>query len=399
MSAPFPAPPPPFGSPGHLLGLVRDQAGATRAELAHTTGLARSTIAHRVETLLDAGYLIELGEAPSTGGRRPALLDLNADAGIVLVADLGATHSRLAACDLRGVALIEHTDDIDIDLGPHQVLDWATEHVSGFLRELDRESHDVLGIGIGVPGPVDFEAGRAIHPPIMPGWHDYPIRERFENEFGVPTLVDNDVNIMALGEHWVMDLPADDFVFVKVGTGIGAGIMTNGHLHRGHHGAAGDLGHVQVGPASVTCRCGNSGCLEAAAGGAAIAAALRELGIRAAHSRDVVRLVREGNPEAIGLVRQAGRLIGEALTFTVNLLNPAVIMIGGDLADAGRQLLAGIREVVYQRSTALATHDLTLTTATLGDRAGTVGAAALIIEHVLDPSRVNHHLDTLAASA
>ena len=223
----------------------------------------------------------------------------------------------------------------------------------------------------------------------MPGWDGYPIRDRFIERYGVPVLVDNDVNIMALGEYWVMDPKVDDFVFVKVGTGIGSGLILGGRLHRGARGTAGDIGHVQAGPSDVMCRCGNPGCLEASAGGGALARSLRAEGHDAADSRDVVALVKAGNGDAIHAVRDAGRLIGGVLAATVNMLNPAVISIGGDIAEAGQQLLAGIREIVYQRSTALSTSDLRITTGALGDRAGIIGAAAMIIEHIFDPETIN----------
>jgi len=382
----------PSGSPGDLLDLIRRRSPITRAELASITGLARSTISQRIDVLIAEGLVDELGEAISTGGRPPTMLGFNANAGVVLVADLGATHSRLAICDLDANPLAETYCDLAIADGPDPVLDWVLEGFDSLIDEAGRFSGDVRGIGIGVPGPVDFSAGRAVHPPIMPGWDDFPIRDHFVERFGVPVLVDNDVNIMALGEYWVMHPRVDDFVFVKVGTGIGSGLILGGHLQRGARGAAGDIGHVQAGPSDVVCRCGNLGCLEASAGGAALERHLREQGHDAEVSRDVVALVRAGNQDAIQAVREAGRLIGCVLATMVNLLNPAVVSIGGDLAEAGQQLLAGIREIVYQRSTALSTSELRITTGTLGDRAGVIGAAALIIEHVLDPDRVNASL-------
>jgi len=168
-----------------------------------------------------------------------------------------------------------------------------------------------------------------------------------------------------------------------------------GRLHRGANGAAGDLGHVRAAGDEVVCRCGNNGCLEAAAGGAALAAELSSLGLSAHDSRDVVRLVSEGNKDAVRAVRGAGRLIGRVLASMVNLLNPSVIMIGGDLASAGQQLLAGIREVVYQRSTTLSTTELKITTSSLGDRAGVTGAAAMVIDHILTP----HAIDSVLAES
>lgn len=377
------------GSPGVLLDLIRRRSPITRAELVSLTGLARSTIAQRVDQLINEGLVSEVGEAVSTGGRPPSILGFDPGSGVVLVADLGVTHSRVAVCDLNATPLAEARHDIDIADGPDQVLTWVLETFEKLIAEAGRSAADVRGIGIGVPGPVDFAAGRADHPPIMPGWDDYPIRDRFVERYGVSVLVDNDVNIMALGEYWTMEPKVDDFMFVKVGTGIGSGLIIGGRLQRGARGAAGDIGHVQAGSANVMCRCGNPDCLEASAGGAAIARDLREQGHDAAGSRDVVALVQAGNHDAIQAVRAAGRLIGSVLAAIVNLLNPAVISIGGDVAEAGQQLLAGIRETVYQRSTALSTNELRIRTGSLGDRAGVIGAAALVIEHVFDPAAID----------
>lgn len=378
--------------PGDLLNLIRTGRARTRGELGEVTGLARSTVAQRIDTLIDAGLVVEVGGAPSTGGRPPSLLGFNADAGLILAADLGATHSRIAVCNLLAESLAETTAEIDINSGPDAVLGWVEETFDGLLAAIRRSPSEVRGIGIGVPGPVDYAHGVAVNPPIMAGWHMHPIKEGFSGRYGAPVLVDNDVNIMALGEYWVMEPKVDDFVFVKVGTGIGSGLILGGVLHRGANGAAGDIGHVRATPDDVVCRCGNNGCLEASAGGAALAARLRDSGLDATGGRDVVRLVEKGNEEATRAVRQAGRLIGQALASMVNLLNPSLIMIGGDLARAEQQLLAGIREVVYQRSTTLSTTDLSITVSSLGDRAGIIGAAAMAIDHILTPRAIDEAL-------
>ena len=377
------------GTPGGLLRLIRSGEATTRAELASSTGLARSTIAQRIDSLVERDLIVDLGEAPSTGGRPPTVLGFNEGAGVVLAADLGATHSRLAVADLGGRILAETTADIEIAAGPEHVLGWVDETFDRLLGESGKGDADVLGIGIGLPGPVEFAEGRPVSPPIMPGWDGYDVRGHFSARFDAPVLVDNDVNIMALGEHWVMDNPVDDLLFIKVGTGIGSGLILGGELHRGAQGAAGDIGHVPVGDYDTVCRCGNVGCVEAEAGGGALARALAAQGKDTVDSRDVVALVRAGDQDAMRAVRAAGRLLGRVLAATVNLLNPAVIMIGGDVAEAGDQLLAGVREIVYQRSTALATNDLTIMSSTLGDRAGVTGAAAMAIEEILAPASID----------
>ena len=387
------------GTPGHLLRLIRSGQATTRAELAATTGLARSTIAQRIESLAAKGLIREIGEAPSTGGRPPVVLGFNENAGLALVADLGATHSRIAVADLAGEILVETTADIEIASGPVAVLTWVDETFDQLLGQVGRPSSDVVGIGIGVPGPVEFAEGRPVNPPIMPGWDGYDVRGHFVDRFDVPVLVDNDVNIMALGERWVMDQPVEDFLFVKVGTGIGSGLILDGQLRRGAQGAAGDIGHIPVAGTDAVCRCGNVGCVEASAGGGALARQLAAKGKDTTNGRDVMALARSGDREAGQAVREAGRLLGRVLAATVNLLNPAMIMIGGDVAAAGDQLLAGVREVVYQRSTALATNDLTITSSAMGDRAGVIGAAAMVIEHILDPASIDAVLTAEAVAS
>ena len=387
----------PMRTPGDLLSLIREGVAVTRAELARHTGLSRSTVAQRVDALIAAGLLVEAGGSPSTGGRPPTVLAFNHEAGVVLVADLGATHSRMAVSDLAGTPLAEAAQDLDIGLGPTEVLSRVATRFDALLAEAGHSSTDVRGIGIGVPGPVEFASGRPVNPPIMPGWDGFDIPGWFADRHAAPVLVDNDVNIMARGEHWVRWRSTSHLLLVKVGTGIGCGIVAEGQIHRGARGAAGDIGHIRATSSEdVICRCGNIGCLEAIAGGQALADRLAEAGRDAANSRDVVRLVRDGDATAIRMVRDAGRTLGEVLAGTVNFFNPAVIVIGGDIAEAHEQLLAGVREGIFSRSLPLATRDLRIVPSRLGDRAGITGAAITAIEHVLSPAAVDRTLQTAA---
>jgi predicted NBD/HSP70 family sugar kinase len=385
---------------GALFQLVRDGHAASRAELARATGLARSTVSQRIDELLEGGLLVERGDGLSTGGRPPSRLVFDAASGVVLCADLGATHCRLAVSDLACDVLTERSGELEIAAGPETVLTWVQDTFDELLADAGRRRADVRGIGVGLPGPVEFAAGRAVSPPIMPGWDGVPVPDAFAGRFpGVPVLVDNDVNVMALGEYWASWRHSiDDLLFVKVATGIGCGIITGGDLHRGADGTAGDLGHVQVSDAGdALCRCGNRGCVEAVASGAAIAQQLRAQGVEANGSRDVVALVRAGEPQATALVRQAGRLVGEVLAGAVNFFNPAVIVIGGDVAHAHEQFFAGVREVVYRRSTALATQHLQVARSRLDDRAGVIGCAVTVTERILSAAAVDEALAAATA--
>ena len=369
---------------GEVLRLIRDGRATTRADLATLTGLARSTIGQRIDALIAGGLVVEAKKGPSTGGRPPTVLAFNEGAGVILAADLGATHCRLAVVDLNNATLAEVADDLDISRGPDEVLDRVAHRFHELLTLAGRSAADVRGVGLGVPGPVEFATGRPVSPPIMPGWDDFSIPNRIREHFQAPVLVDNDVNIMALGEWWAQHRNDPDLLFIKVGTGIGCGIVAGGSIHRGAQGAAGDLGHIQVTDAlDAVCRCGNVGCVEAVAGGAALARQLRLLGYDAQSSRDVVKLVRTGNTDAVRLVRAAGRQLGTVLAAAVNFFNPGVIVMGGDIAHAHEQLLAGVREVVYQRSLPLATRHLHIVRSGLGDRAGITGAGVMVVERIL----------------
>ncbi|MGW4892877.1 ROK family protein [Kitasatospora sp. NPDC004240] len=375
---------------GALLAILRDGHARTRTELMQLTGLARSTVSQRLGALLDQRWIIPTGDAISSGGRPAVAFAFNAGARIVLAADLGATHARIAITDLATRVLAERGQDMPITLGPEHVLGWLVEEFLDLLTEAGLTLGNVCGVGIGLPGPVAHTTGRPVNPPIMPGWDGFDVPGWLEPRLGAPVLVDNDVNIMALGEHWAASPEVEHLLFVKVGTGIGSGIITEHRLHRGAQGAAGDIGHIRVASAAdQLCRCGNIGCLEAVAGGAALAARLRAEGADADDSRAVVTLVRAGNPRAIQLIRQAGRDLGEVLAALVNFFNPGVIVIGGDISDAGEHLLAGVREVVYSRSLPLATQHLAIRGRELGDRAGVIGAAVMVIEHTLDPAVVD----------
>jgi predicted NBD/HSP70 family sugar kinase len=284
--------------------------------------------------------------------------------------------------------------DMDIADGPERILELIDERFGDLLREAGRTARDVRGIGIGIPGPVAFASGQPVNPPIMPGWDQFSIPGWFGGRYpDVPVLVDNDVNIMALGEHWAHWRQVEHLLYVKVGTGIGCGIVAGRRIHRGGEGAAGDIGHIVVTDAEdVVCRCGNTGCLEAVAGGRALAQRLRADGYEVDGSRDVVRLVREGNPDAIRMLRTAGRSLGEVLAASVNFFNPQVIVLGGDIAAVHEHLLAGLREVVFQRSLPLATRNLRIVPSALGDRAGVAGAAIMVLEEILAPAAVDRAL-------
>mgnify|MGYP001818189671 FL=1 len=390
-----------------ILELVRRGRAHSRAELVERTGLSRSVVTQRVNELLARGFLVET-VAPSTGGRPPRQLGFRADAGYLLVADIGATSIDVALADATGRISARTGEAADVAAGPEVILGQVEELFDALLTE-HPPAGDLWGIGVGVPGPVEFATGHPISPPIMPGWEGYPVRERFVERHGVPAWVDNDVNIMALGE-W-RDGTAhghDDFMFVKIGTGIGSGIVSNGHIHRGAQGSAGDIGHIQVrSERHEICRCGKVDCLEALAGGAAIArdgltvagaggserltAALEEQG--ALTARDVIDAARQGDSAAMRLLAESATLVGQTLASLANFFNPSLIVIGGGVAHAGDAYLATIRQVIYARSTALATRDLQVKLSRLGARAGVIGAASMALDQLFSEKELARWID------
>ncbi|MBT8162203.1 MULTISPECIES: ROK family transcriptional regulator [Arthrobacter] len=372
---------------GDLFQLLRDGRARTRAELAITTGLARSTVASRIDALMNSGLVGPAGEASSSGGRPPSRFAFNPAARVVLAVDVGATHVIVAVTDLGGTVLAERRLKQQVADGPDVVLGRVVAEGLELLGESGRGIVDLAGIGIGLPGPVEHATGRPVKPPIMPGWDGFDVVRYVQRSLPVPVLVDNDVNIMALGERTAYWPDHDNLLFVKIATGIGAGIISSGELQRGANGTAGDLGHVRVPRGDdVLCTCGNHGCLEALASGMAVARRLAANGLEASSGADVVRLVAEGNLQAIQALRQAGRDVGDVLATVVNLLNPSMIVIGGSVGEAGEHLVAGIREVVYRRSLPLATSHLRIGISMAGDRAAILGASQMVTQHVLSPA-------------
>jgi predicted NBD/HSP70 family sugar kinase len=261
------------------------------------------------------------------------------------------------------------------------------------LRNSGEQPGDVWGIGIAAPGPVEFATGKPIEPPTMPGWDDFDIPGWFARDYACPVIVDQDTNVMALGEQRMNWPDADPFLLVRIDYGIGAGLIGGGSIYRGAQGAAGDIGHLQLrGYKEMPCRCGNVGCVEAAAGGWALIRDLNEEGYSLQTTEDLLKLLGSGNVDAARQLRRAGRILGAAVAAAVNILNPAVVAIGGPLAHLQVDLLAGIREVLYQRSLPLATRHLRVVTATRDESTQMIGTAMLVADHVTSARGLDERL-------
>lgn len=381
-------------SPGSVLGLFRDTPdGLTKNEVAALAGLSRTAASERVDLLARRGYLTVRPTPASTRGRPADRFALSPHRGVILVADTGATAMRVALCDATGAVVDETFVGSDVTEGPTAVLGRIDTLFRRALARTRTAHGNVLGIAISVPGPVDHASGKVISPPIMTGWHDYDIPGYFAG-YGCPTLVEKDVNAMVIGEHAQVHPDTDDMVFVKIGTGVGTGLLVRGQLYRGADGAAGDIGHVSLHEDDVDaplCRCGNRGCVEAYAGGWALTRDLTAHGTPASSVTDIVTAVRAGNRVALDLVRTAGRILGWAVADIVNMVNPRLIVFGGQLGALDDILLANAREVIYHRSLPLATKNLRIEPSAVPNP-GVIGLARLVADRIYSPEEIDAHV-------
>ncbi|PWC76937.1 ROK family protein [Azospirillum sp. TSH64] len=371
--------------------------GLSRGELAASVDFSKSKANLAISSLIGRELIEEGGVQPSSGGRRPEVLRLSHRMGVLAGIDIGATSIDVALLAPDMTVLDHRSESADVRDGPAVVF--------GRVRDLLREARErmgigpgrVLGIGVGVPGPVAFDSGMLVNPPLLPGWETFSIREFLAEEYAAPVFVDNDVNILALGTHWRLRGQLQNFLVIKVGTGIGCGIICHGLVYRGRDGSAGDVGHICVDPQGPVCHCGNAGCVEAMAAGPAIAR-MAEEAARGGESPRLMELLerngalttvdlgnasRAGDAAATAIVQQAGGHIGRMLAAVVNFFNPSHIFIGGGVARIGPLLLASIRQSVYQRSLALSTRHLDIQYVPEVESAGVIGAAVMAVQETM----------------
>ncbi|KJL30738.1 ROK family transcriptional regulator [Microbacterium azadirachtae] len=362
-----------------IVELVTRGEALSRSDLARLLGIAPSTVSLRVQELVDAGILRENGQAQSSGGRRARRLSLGGTQHRVLAAELGGEHARLGLLDLGGHLDRTATIPITIADGPEATLTL----VEAGLREL-ADGADIRAVGIALPGPVNFETGSVDQPSRMPGWPGFRVGEALTARFGVPAVVDNDANLMALGEHHRSLTRDQHSITVKAGTAIGSGIIVAGSVHRGATAAAGDITHTRIAEAAdIPCSCGNHGCLETIASGAGLVRQMRERGVPVAVAADVLELARNGDPIATTLVRTAGTHLGQVLSGVVNFFNPHAVFLTGSMS-ASEPFLAAVRSRVYEACHPLATQTLRIESARTGPDAALYGAARLAME-LVDP--------------
>lgn len=371
----------------------------SRTDIADQTGYSRSTITAVVQELTAAGILEEIGDGESSGGRRPRVVSFRPGFGYALAVDLGATSLDMALTSFNGAVLCRRSMPVDVREGPVAVLGQIEQHALALLDTCAIAPERVLAFGIGVPGPVEFASGMLNSPPIMPGWDGYPIRAFLRARFpNAVVIVDNDVNLMALGELAAGAGRAhENFLFVKVGTGIGCGVVCRGEIYRGATGSAGDIGHICADKHGPVCHCGNVGCLEAIAAGPPMAARAAEAAYAGRSpilkkvldagpgyltAVDVGRAAAEGDKIANEIIRDCGHIIGEVLAGLVNFYNPSLILIGGGVSNIGPMLLSSIRSGILSRSLPLSTRHLRIDVSPMKGDSGLVGARTLALGHV-----------------
>ena len=372
-----------------VLDLVRfTPGGISRVELAQQLALTRAAVTSIVDDLIQIGLIYETRSRSASSGRPPILLEINAKQGTVAGLDFGATHLTVIIANFAAQVAAEKEIPLDIAQGPQFCLEQAHQLLDSLLAGAGLGFSNLTAVGVGVPGPIVSQAGMVIAPPIMPGWDQFPIRDTLEKRWGCPVSLNNDAELGALGE-WAYgaNRGVNNLAYIKIGTGVGAGLLIDGQIYRGATGSAGEIGHITIEEEGPLCNCGNRGCLETLTGGHAIAriaqdavrqgtpTSLSEIQpverISAIH---VTEAARQGDRTAQQILSTAGNYLGIAIAGLVNLFNPNVVIVGGGVAQVGDIFLEPVRKAVQRRSLPAAAQAVRITTAMLGRRSSGMGA-------------------------
>lgn len=362
---------------------VRMAGSLTQAEIARSTGLSAATVSNIVRELKDGGT-VEVTPT-SAGGRRARSVSLSGDAGIVIGVDFGHTHLRVAVGNLAHQVLAEEAEPLDVDASSAQGFGRAEQLVRRLIETTGISPDKVIGVGLGVPGPIDVESGTLGSTSILPGWTGINPSKELAGRLGVPVYVDNDANLGALGELvWGSGRGVKDLAYIKVASGVGAGLVIDGRIYRGPGGTAGEIGHITLDESGPVCRCGNRGCLETFTAARYVLPLLQP-----SHGSDltmerVVQLARDGDPGCRRVIGDVGRHIGSGVANLCNLLNPSRVVLGGSLAEAGELVLSPIRDSVSRYAIPSAARQLSVLPGALGSRAEVLGALALVLSEMGD---------------
>ncbi|KAB8167848.1 ROK family protein [Streptomyces sp. 3MP-14] len=366
-----------------VIRAVRAAGSLTQADIARTTGLSAATVSNIVRELKELGT-VEV-RSTSAGGRRARSVSLSSDAGIVVGVDFGHSHLRVAVGNLAHQVLAEEAEPVDVDASAEQGFDRAEKLVGRLLAVAGVDRSKIIGIGLGVPGPIDMTSGTIGSTAILPGWRGTNPRDELAARTGVPVHVDNDANLGALGESvWGSGRGAGDLAYIKVASGVGAGLVINGRIYRGSGGTAGEIGHITLDESGPVCRCGNRGCLETFTAARHVLPLLAPIHGTELTMRRVVQLAREGDPGCRRVIADVGRHVGTAVAQLCNVLNLNRVVLGGDVAEAGEIALGPIRDSVGRYAIPSAARQLTVAAGALGGRAEVLGALALVLREMGD---------------
>jgi len=397
-----------FGWSGPAAGaaifqIIKDIGPLSRTEIVEKTGLSKSTVSIHTKKLLEMGLIKEEEEKSNSVGRKRKNLKFAKNNGYSIGIDLGATSLNVALCNLDAEIIDYLGEKISVNSGPEIIMNRVYKYIEDLTIKHDVNKDKIFGIGMGVPGPVEFSTGRPVSPPIMPGWHYVPLKEMLQEKYECPAFIDNDVNVMAVGEkHAGLGQNIKNFIFIKVGTGIGAGIVCEGKLYRGAKGCAGDIGHVEVEGEKELCPCGNRGCLEVVAAGPAMAKrakqSARKRGSELLFStlekkgditaQDVGEALSKNDQEAKKIVKESGLKIGKVASKLVNFYNPSLIVVGGGVANIGEYFISSIKEEILRHSTSLAVRDLDIKKSEKNNEVAMIGAAAMAINEIYSHDNV-----------
>lgn len=366
---------------------MRETPEVSRSTLARHTGQSPTTVGSRMESLLEAGYLVERGTAKA--GRKPRALSVNAQWGVVMTAHIGSRHTRVAVVDMSGEILAVTEYEVAAAADIASTLEWLHGRMDEALAGLPKDRPPLRGIGLSVPAPVDAATGQLVGPTLLHSWNSVSMAPHFEERYGVPVIIDNDATLMARGEHRTARQQVGSLLYLKLGSAIGCGIIVNRNVHRGHSGGAGEIGHMPIRSGfSRPCICGRDDCLEAGFSGAAIIEHLRVRGHDISTTADVVQLVNQADPDALEITRAAGEALGSAVSVLADFFNPEAIVLGGRLS-AIEPLTKNLRSAVYARALPLAVRDTTISASETAENASCLGAAWTIIDHLFSPAQVN----------
>ncbi|MBI9106870.1 MAG: ROK family protein [Spirochaetales bacterium] len=380
-----------------IFNIIRNEGSINRTDLVANTGFAKSTVSLQINKLIETGIIQEIKPKKSENTVRKLQIEIVPDAGYVIGVFLGIHRLSISLFNLRMETILEAVYDLESILNPEFINRLIIKKIDLLISEAKIQKKSLWGIGLGFPFPVDFHQGISEAPPNLPLWHQYPVQAIYENHFSCPVLLDNDVNVMALGEAYSgIAQDENDFIFVKVGNGIGCGLFMEGRVYRGAKGSAGDIGHIALDRETKLCHCGNIGCLETIAAAPSIAQKGLEVAMTGdspilqkklaknhkVTSKDVGEAAQMGDMFALRIIKESGKNLGSVLAKLVIFANPGMVVIGGGVTKSGTLYLSAIREEILRKATHIATIDLQIRYTDLQDKCGPIGSGRLIIEDI-----------------